>query len=535
MSLSATRAAPYRPGSRLRFAESEVDSVFRSVFAKCLTAFFLIILCSFLLLSMVVTSIVSRYTESERQADVEWISASAATAIEETYQRTCDNGIMPYALDAAEEFVTELSGEYLASVEQVLCSLTRGRSSAALVLTDIAGEPVFVCRDGEIDRDTTGVPQPEKLTALTEQLLQEGTYEGTGNLGGLFGDEQYIYARVASDESDGTLACVYACVSRSEIRVLIGALNRTVIMASLWVMLAALIISYFISERITTPLRVVTAAAKKFARGHFNTRVTVSGDDEIADLAAAFNSMAESFARLDQTRSTFMANVAHDLRSPLTTIAGVLDSLQSGAIPPERRKHYYDMAAGEVRRLSRLVSDLLDITRMESGTRQFHFAEFNIAETARLVLISFEHRLEEKQLQVEMDCEDDPVHVYGDADALHQVLYNLMDNAIKFSREGGAFRIGVHRAEHHMVELSVFNEGCGIDPEEAPHVFERFYKSDKSRGLDKTGTGLGLYIVKTIVDAHHGQIAVQSRCGENCEFLVSLPATESAFAKRRED
>ena len=302
---------------------------------------------------------------------------------------------------------------------------------------------------------------------------------------------------------------------------------KTIIMSCLWVMLAALLAAYFISDKIIDPLKKMSKAAKSFAAGKFDVRVPVRGRDEVAELATAFNNMASSLASLEDMRRTFLANVSHDLRTPMTTISGFIDGIIDGAIPPEKHEYYLDVIRTEIRRLSRLVGNLLDITRIQAGERKFNKTAFDICEMARLILISFEQKIDQKKLDVEFECKKEKMIVYADRDAIYQILYNICDNAVKFSREGGKYRISILEKDR-KVYTSVYNEGIGIPAEELPFVFERFYKSDKSRGLDKTGVGLGLYIAKTIIDAHDEEIWVKSVYGENCEFVFTLPYTPEA-------
>ena len=301
----------------------------------------------------------------------------------------------------------------------------------------------------------------------------------------------------------------------------IKVMRNTVINSSIWVMLAAVIAAYFITERIVNPLRVMTRAAKKFGKGDFSERVQVVGRDEVAQLAIAFNNMADSLDNLEGMRNSFLASVSHDLRTPMTTIAGYIEGITSGAIPPEQHEHYLNIISAEVHRLSRLVSQLLDISRMESGDRKFDFADFDLAELTRLVIISLEQKLEDKNLDVSFDSFDDYVKVRGDKDAIYQVVYNLCHNAIKFADNGGRFDIKIKRLGEKRIRFSIYDDGQTLGDEDIPQVFDRFYKSDKSRGLDKTGVGLGLYICKTIIDAHDQTIGVDVH--ENgCEFWFTI-------------
>ncbi|MBQ2248773.1 MAG: HAMP domain-containing histidine kinase, partial [Clostridia bacterium] len=299
-------------------------------------------------------------------------------------------------------------------------------------------------------------------------------------------------------------------------------ISKTVVVSALLVLLAALIAAYFITERTVYPLRRMRRAAREFASGNFDERVTVQGKDEVAELAAAFNQMADSLKTLETMRNSFIASVSHDLRTPMTTIAGFIDGIRDGVIPPDQQEHYLEIVSMEVHRLSRLVTQLLDLSRIEAGDRKFVMKHFDICEMARLILISLEKKIDEKHLDVEFLCEEDRMTVHADRDAIHQVLYNICHNAIKFSREGGSLRIRIESSKDRKILVAIRNEGEGIAAEDLPFVFERFYKGDKSRNLDKSGVGLGLFISKTIISAHDERIWVESEAGKNCEFFFTL-------------
>jgi len=204
----------------------------------------------------------------------------------------------------------------------------------------------------------------------------------------------------------------------------------------------------------------------------------------------------------------------------MTTISGFVDGILDGTIPPEDHQRYLQTISAEVHRLSRLVNTLLEISRLESG-KSMKTADFNVTETARQILISLMGKIEAKRLDIEFEGGDEDVYVLADPDAIHQVLYNLIDNAIKFTQEKGTITIAI-TAKGKKALVRVRNTGEGIPEEEITHIFERFYKSDRSRGLDKTGTGLGLYIVKTILEKHGEEISVESVVGAYTEFRFGL-------------
>ena len=208
----------------------------------------------------------------------------------------------------------------------------------------------------------------------------------------------------------------------------------------------------------------------------------------------------------------------------MTTISGFIDGILDGTIPPDKYDHYLSVIGAEVKRLSRLVVTLLDITKIEAGERKFKPVSFDIAELARLIMISFEAKIEEKQLEVEFKFASDRMFVTADVDAIHQVLYNICENGIKFSRDQGRVILRIDEL-NGITTVSVYNEGIGIQPDEQKYIFDRFYKSDKSRGLDKSGVGLGMYIARTIIEAHGQKIWVESKPGDYCKFSFTLPTS----------
>ncbi len=368
---------------------------------------------------------------------------------------------------------------------------------------------------------------PSKLLG---KLEKDGCLSGYDDMDGTL-SASYLYSitPVKSNANGGeaeTVGYVFACAAEKGVNKIIGSTIKTLLLTCLWIFFAALVAVYFLTERIIGPLKNMSRAAKAYATGNFDIRIPVQGNDEVAELAMAFNQMADGLQHLEDMRYSFLANVSHDLKTPMTSIAGFIDGILSGAIPPENQTEYLERIKSEVLRLSRLVRQLLDISRMQAGDRKFELSSFDICETARQIVLSFEKRIDEKRLEVEFDCDEDNIFVNGDKDAIHQVLYNLCDNAVKFSREGGAYKVSI-RVKNKKAHISVYNEGQGIPQDDLPFVFERFYKSDKSRGLDKTGVGLGLYISKTIIDAHRESISVSSEQGKYCAFEFTLPITET--------
>ncbi len=478
----------------------------KSVFGKYLFAFVLIITICLSMLLLVMYGIVNNYA-----TDVKMDSArQLAEAMREYMQSEVQSGkpMLPPDQD---------------DVEWMLRLATTSTDHMLIILTDAQGVPVA----SQSNYDAQ-FPQDFRLSQDTLNLLKNGSEViRDDNFNRSIKDSQLAYALpvMNGEEMVGTVIVSSPSARWSG---LLNVMARTILMASLWIMLAALIAVYFISERVSAPLREMRRAVKDFAEGDFDRRVAVHGNDEVAELGMAFNQMAQALENTEKTRSSFVANVSHDLRSPMTTISGFIDAIRDGVIPPEKQDYYLGLISGEVRRLSRLVSSLLDVTRIEVGERKFVMKPFDICEMGRQILISFEQQIEEKHLSVEFVCERDSMMATADHDAIYQVLYNLCDNAVKFSQDEGVLRITLDRVSQEekgkkgRIRVAVYNQGQGIAAEDLPLVFERFYKGDKSRGLDRRGTGLGLYICKTIVAAHGEDIWVTSVEGKDCQFTFTI-------------
>ncbi len=477
----------------------------KSVFAKYVTAFMLITLIGFTLVAVVVGTMVSEYSLRQKEIMV----------------RSTADHLQGFLTQSSTEQQTSLGGqvdqppEVFIGMCEVMVSCNE---DLTLMIADEKGAFHFYCQNNPDWQPNVSQKVPQNVLNL---LSQGKSLQYTGTMEGVLAEKCLIYAVPLFEPNGDFVGCVFSCTISAPLGNFVSSIIKTIILTSFWVMLAAMLAVYFISERIIGPLKHMSMAAKSFGMGHYDVRVPVKGNDEVSELALAFNNMAASIASNEEQRRTFLANVSHDLRTPMTTISGFIDGILDGAIPPEKHEYYLKIIATEVRRLSRLVGTLLDISRIQAGDRKFNKTDFNICEMARQILLSFEQKIEAKHLDVTFDCAKDDMYAYADRDAIYQILYNICDNGVKFSREGGAYRIRIFTRDKKIF-VSVYNEGIGIPQEELPHIFDRFYKSDKSRGLDKTGVGLGLYIAKTILDAHNEEIFVQSRYNEYCEFIFTL-------------
>ena len=465
----------------------------------------LIIILSFAVVVVITSSAIGRYSKDVKE-DIMTSSVEASAAY--ISDRLGDGDLLTM-IESDRSIIVDTVDKILVTAEDVM-----------LLVTDADGRVLLTAGSEEVEIES-GEAIPEDII---DALNEGGGYSRFGRIGGMFKNADAVCAVALVDESGEICGYVFTCSGSITMPSMWEIVARILTGSVLWVLLAALIAVYFISGRVIAPLREISSAAKRFASGRFDTRVPVRGSDEVAELAMAFNNMAESLDNYDNMRNTFMSDVSHDLRSPMTSISGFIDGILDGVIPPEKHEYYLQVVSSEIKRLSRLVSRLLDLSRIQAGDRKFTMTDFDICEMARQILISFEQKINSKELDISFDIQEERMMVNADSDAIYQVLYNLCDNAVKFSTQGAKLSISIVRIKGKKIQVEVFNEGNGIAPADINYVFERFYKSDKSRGLNKSGAGLGLFISKTIMDAHGQKIWVESEYGKNCCFRFTLDA-----------
>ncbi len=358
----------------------------------------------------------------------------------------------------------------------------------------------------------------------TNQLLKSQSYSGVTTFNDMLTGKCYVTGQLLSPllqdpvtgeyVSSGVPAgLLFVAADATSVLEFLHSTFQLFFITAAAVLLISLVICSITVQRMVDPLKGICAFAHKFAHGEVDTRVTeyTNRNDEIGELAIAFNAMADSLAQAEQKRSEFVANVSHELKTPMTTIAGFADGILDGTIPPEEERKYLGIISSETRRLSRLVRAMLDLSRLQSDERLAQ-QQFDISETLVRTLLSLESKVNDKSLEVSMDLPEGAVPVWGDQDAITQVCYNLLDNAIKFSRQGGTLGLSV-ATKGLKTYVSISDEGETIPPEELSLIFDRFHKTDRSRSMDRDGVGLGLYIVKTILNSHKEDIVCESENG----------------------
>lgn len=283
------------------------------------------------------------------------------------------------------------------------------------------------------------------------------------------------------------------------------------------------IIIYVFSKGLTDPLYEMQEVTRHFAKGEFDHRANENyRRGYLSDFAKSLNKMADELAADEEAQRSFVANVSHELKTPMTTIGGFIDGILDGTIPPEQQKKYLTIVSSEIRRLSRTVVSMLNLSKIEAGEVSLAPVKYNIDKQIFDTLLSFEKQINDKNIIVEGFENMNGVTVNADKDLLQQVVYNLFDNAVKFTPENGVISVSAKNEEGKTV-VSIKNTGTGVSDEEISRIFERFYKVDKSRSYDVKGVGLGLYIVKTIINMHDGEITARSENGKYIEFCFEIP------------
>jgi len=401
-------------------------------------------------------------------------------------------------------------------------SIISATTGTEIFLVDGNGR-TMICTEGDNCSHRTYT-----LAADIMQKVMSGKFIENGTLEGIYSSPFYTVG-VPVEVNGTTFGAVFVSLPADELWNYVADLIDVFFLCAIIAIIISSIVIYFVTRRLIRPLREMVAATKSFSAGDFSVRVPVEGYDEIGQLASAFNNMASSLADLESVRRSFIANVSHELKTPMTTIGGFIDGILDGTVPEEKRRQYLETVSEEVHRLSRMVKSMLNVARIESGESKIDPSVFDINEMVCRTLFSFEQRIEDKGLEV-VGLESDPIYVEADADMINQVIYNLIDNAVKFVNEKGCISF-TFKTENDRVFVAIRNTGDGIPQHEIPRLFDRFYKSDKSRSLDKSGYGLGLYIVQTIVNLHNGDLIVRSVEGEYAEFCFSVPAADPKTAK----
>ncbi len=422
-------------------------------------------------------------------------------------------------------------------------TITRNPEGSALILlnsidlmADCTGYDVFICnKDGSVAACAEmlsgfklNVSACEKhkdlnISKAYVQKAQKGGFSEFSTMDSFYNSVHSISMEPITVKTEFTgVAIVAAPIEGTMLNNLRNVLRMFLFAAGLALILVTIAV-YIMTERIAKPIRNLENATRCYSAGDFTYRVPeLRSHDELAGLITKFNSMATSLEQLENSRRSFVANVSHEFKTPMTTIGGFINGILDGTIPPEKQGYYLEIVSSEINRLSKMVTMMLNISKIETGNADLTIEQFDISAKLVTTFLGFEQLVSKKNIEVEGFEELPKIIVHGDSAMIDQVVYNLVDNAVKFTNEGGKIIVNAAADKKH-VYFSVTNSGKGIPKKDTRKVFERFYKVDQSRSTDVKSTGLGLFLVKSIVDLHGGTITVESEPDKFTRFTVKLP------------
>ncbi len=485
------------------------------LFRKYLTVITSVILMSVILLCTVYLFLATRHWNSEQMSTLQHNSDIIATNAQDVLIR------FNKSHDDEETDTTPLS---------MICNTMRIMSEAIdadIFITDMTGDVIF-CKDMMDDKFNFAgdyrciIHDRYEINENIIEQASKGNFTSVDKLGGTFMNNQLTAASPINVDGK-TVAIVFATEPITDSwysyakRIL-----EVFLTAALLALVVSFITVYYLSYRLTRPLREMSTAVKHYSEGDFSYKVKVKGNDEITELAKAFNAMAMSLSSQESSRRSFVANVSHELKTPMTSIGGFIDGILDGTVSEDKQEYYLRIVSDEVKRLSRLVTGMLNMSKIEAGEMQINIKSFDISADIFKTLLSFEKKINDKSIEIVGLDTMQPVTVNADEDMIMQVIYNIIDNAVKFTPNGGYIFIKDYK-DSEKTFVSIRNSGDGIEKEELAKVFERFYKIDRSRSYDVKGAGLGLFLCKSIIELHGGEIKVESKVGEYTEFAFWIP------------
>lgn len=476
--------------------------MFKTLFSRMLTTYLAVTLGLLLLFGVTVGAVFHNQYISEKQ--------------QELYRESCD-----IALIITDKYMDD---DKRLSAQTELLIIARRYDAMMIVqfLDENLGKCVFMdeqyadkwnaCADMDISEICDGIFYQGEGTRISDDLVQNYA-------------DMPVMSLTCPIIKDGSevVAALIMHTDTSDIAQSIRQMRMDLLLYSIVAVVLAMMAVSYITGKMTKPITDMNQIVRRYSKGEFDLRVEdEDGDDEVSQLGKSFNTMADGLNTLEEARRSFVANVSHELRSPLTSMRGFLEAMQDGTIPIEEQGKYLDIVINENRRMTAMVNDLLDLARIESGQVLLKTEAFDINELLMRTLLTFEARIDAKKLDVELDIGDKKLLVDADPSQIAQVLRNLIDNAIKFTPDGGSLKLSA-KADKKQAIISVQDSGKGIDKESIPHLFERFYKAEKAHTPgESAGTGLGLSIVKRIIDQHDQDITVESEPGKGTRFTFTL-------------
>lgn len=474
--------------------------MFKTIFGKQFTAFIGMIVVCLIVLGMGLSGMFKSYFIEQKKSILEEQGGKLANFLGETY--------MVITRFTERSIVRELMiiQEYV---------------EVSLIITDENMNVITMTNDLEsADIQTVEIP------ALTK--VKDGeTASYQGRMKEISGDDILVVATPVKI-GGAVRGAVLMIASMLDLQESMAGVARITFISALIAGAVSAVFIYVTSKTISKPIHEISAAAKEIANGDFEKRLSVKSRDEVGRLAESFNNMAESLDNQEKHRRDFLANISHDIRSPLTSMRGFLQAIVDGTIPPENQERYLNIILEETDRLSKLANDILDINKLQNIAVELHKTTFDLNELIRKTVLMFETRITDKQIAVNAVFEGEKTFVTADYEKIQRVVYNLLDNSVKFTNTAGSIHIETS-VRDGKVSVKIKDTGIGIKPEDQKRVFERFYKADTSRGEDKKGSGLGLSIVKEFIKAHGGTITLKSEPEQGCEFEFCLALAETDY------
>ncbi len=484
------------------------------LFAKYLTIMTAMILVSYFVLASAITVFLSTRVSSEKETLLTENAKQNAAYCERIFE-TCIT---------KEDFDNALV---------IICNnlgVTSEAIGADVFFCNAQGK-VVLCKEDFLHEYSAGsngckIHSDYKMPKDTMGLVTRGYFFSNSKVEGIY-TEKTLLAGAPVRANGKVIGAIFAATPfEPTLREYAGRIMSLFMSSAVFAMALSFLVVYAFTAKLTRPLRQMSNATKAYAQGDFSKRVIVRGSDEFAELCQNFNRMATALSVLESSRRNFIANVSHELKTPMTTIGGFIDGILDGTIPRERHSEYLQIVSNETKRLSRLVTSMLNLSKIEAGELEPKHTAFDISPLIIDCLLSFEQEIEKKNIEVLGLDRIGQVKLVADRDMLHQVIYNLVDNAVKFTNENGEISVFAGEINSKQLYISIQNTGEGVSPEEIGKIFERFYKVDKSRSYDVKSAGLGLYLCKTIVELHGGQIYAESVEGQFTRFTIIFEKNE---------
>lgn len=464
-----------------------------------------------ILVGLMIMSILFLTIETSR-----WTNDQSSTLL--TNAKVVVDNAQSLMLRYHENTFTGLAPTYiLSNTIDTLCNA----NSCDIFICDVRGN-VILCREAAGNCPTHS---GYKISEKTIEQASKGEYNELTTLDGVFKVNQLVVATPIRSGANvmGVVFATKPVVSTWSSYV--SQIAKIMLFSAAIALIVSAVIIYGLVYRITKPLKQMSHASKLYAEGDFSYKVNVKGDDEMAELATAFNNMASSLAVIESSRRSFVANVSHELKTPMTTIGGFIDGILDGTIDQAQEKRYLQIVSDEIKRLSRLVTSMLDMSKLEAGEMKIKTKQFDLSQSIFRTLLNLENKINSKSIEIIGLDTMQSLIVSADEDMLMQVIYNLVDNAVKFTPDKGYISFKTF-TDGEKAFVSIQNSGSGIAEEELDKIFERFYKLDKSRSYDVKGTGLGLYIVKNIITLHGGEIKASSDNESYTDFSFWIPLSQ---------